>query len=412
MSRKTYPETPEEEAARINAASGDPEGITAEQVANNRRLNENLTSAFKGGGPGSLPTNPFAKFVSTVSETIKTNPEAAGLPPGPPDAAQAKADLDAKISQAAGEFGSGLNGMTSAIKNGFSDLGAQASKFNSSLADAAGLSNLAKNTSLLKADISSSLSKLTGGSLAGGITQLTGALKTAAGNLNDILSFKRGANLPSGAEVTLNQTSAIKLSPGAKDDWRVRIQAPWNIFSSPLFVRLSTTGGVVWPYLPNITLATKANYSTVETIHSNYPYYAYKNSSIDEIQISGEFSAETETDAAYWIAATTFFKTATKMFFGEGENAGNPPIVCHLYGYGASIFDRIPIVITSFSVDLKDDVNYIKCNTFGTNTWVPVLSTVSVNVVPVYSRNNLRKFNLKKYAQGDMLAGQDGIGYL
>lgn len=408
MSLKTYPETPEEEAARINAESGDPEGITAEQVANNRRLNESLTSAFTGGGSGSLPTNPFAKFVSTVQESIAKE---ASTPSAVVSNQAAKTELDAKIAQLSGGFGSGLNGMTSDLKNGFSDLGAQASKFTSSLADAAGLKSLANNTSLLKADISSSLSKLTGGSLAGGLSQLAGAARKAAGNLNDILSFKRGLNLPSGAEVIKNQGSAIKLSPGSKDDWRVRIQAPWNVFESPLFERLSTTGGVVWPYLPNITLSTKANYTNVETIHSNYPYYAYKNSSIDEIQISGEFSAETETDAAYWIAATTFFKTATKMFFGQGENAGNPPIVCHLYGYGASIFDRIPIVITSFSVDLKDDVNYVKCNTFGTNTWVPVLSTISVNVVPVYSRNGLRKFNLKEYASGKM-ADADNVGYL
>ena len=34
MARKSYPETPQEEADRINRASGDPTGITAAQVAN------------------------------------------------------------------------------------------------------------------------------------------------------------------------------------------------------------------------------------------------------------------------------------------------------------------------------------------------------------------------------------------
>jgi hypothetical protein len=42
----SFIETPEQEAARINAASGDPEGITADQVARNRQLNSSLTSAF------------------------------------------------------------------------------------------------------------------------------------------------------------------------------------------------------------------------------------------------------------------------------------------------------------------------------------------------------------------------------
>jgi hypothetical protein len=229
--------------------------------------------------------------------------------------------------------------------------------------------------------------------------------------LNNILSLKRGANLPSGAEAFARQGTAIKLSPGAKNDWRVRITCQWNIFNSPLFALLENTGGVVWPYMPNITVATKANYTTVDPTHGNYSFQTYKNSVVDDIQISGEFSCETATDAAYWIAATTFFKTATKLFFGQGEFAGNPPLVCNLTGYGASIFDKVPVIIKSFSVDLKDDVNYIRCDTFGTNTWVPVLSTITVTVSPVYNRARLRKFSLQDYAKGKT-ADPSGVGYL
>jgi hypothetical protein len=172
---------------------------------------------------------------------------------------------------------------------------------------------------------------------------------------------------------------------------------------------LQETGGVVWPYLPNITVSTKANYTQVDTIHNNYPFQAYKNSQVDEIQISGDFSCETERDAAYWISATTFFKTATKMFFGQGPNVGNPPIICILSGYGTSVFNNVPVIIKSFSVDLKDDINYINCNTYGTNTWVPVLSTISVTVTPIYNRSRLRKFNLQDYARGGLV---DGVGFI
>ena len=99
------------------------------------------------------------------------------------------------------------------------------------------------------------------------------------------------------------------------------------------------------------------------------------------------------------------------MFFGQGEFAGNPPLVCNLTGYGASIFDNVPVIIKSFTVDLKDDVNYIRCNTFGTNTWVPVVSTITVTVSPVYNRQRLRKFNLQDYSRGK-LAGSTEVGYL
>jgi len=376
-----------------------------------------------------LSINPIAQLVASVSEGItKATNEAQSQLPGVADGLS-KFNLDAKINSLSGGIGSGLNGLTGSAKGVLGQLSDQASAFGNSLPGVTALGNIGNNisstisggintlqsvagsTSNLTADISGTLNKLTGGNLAGGLQSLAGQISSAAGMLNNILSLKRGANLPKGAEAFIKQGTAIKLSPGAKNDWRVRITCQWNIFNSPLFALLENTGGVVWPYLPNITVSTKANYTTIDPTHSNYSFQTYKNSAVDDITITGEFSCETETDAAYWIAATTFFKTATKMFFGQGEFAGNPPLVCNLTGYGASVFDKVPVVIKSFSVDLKDDVNYVRCNSFGTNTWVPVMSTITVTVSPVYNRQRLRKFNLQDYARG-RTADSNGVGYL
>jgi hypothetical protein len=372
-----------------------------------------------------LSVNPLAQLITSSSQAITqaTNEAQARLPQI--GDALSKANLDATISRLSGEIGSGLNGLTAgigtgldALKNGDSNFIAGGGTTLSGLGNtiqstvAGGISTLqtvAGSTSNITADISGTLNKLTGGNLAGGLQSLAGQISSSAGMLNNFLSLRRGANLPSGGELFLKQGSPIQLQPSAKNDWRVRINAQWNIFNSPLFKLLENTGGVVWPYNPNITVSTKANYTAIDTTHSNYQFQAYKNSVVDDIQISGEFSCETETDAAYWIAATTFFKTATKMFFGEGEFAGNPPIVCNLSGYGSSIFDKVPVIVKAFSVDLKDDVNYIRCNTFGTNTWVPVLSTISVTVTPVYNRRRLRKFSLQDYSRGK---AADSVGYI
>jgi hypothetical protein len=77
------------------------------------------------------------------------------------------------------------------------------------------------------------------------------------------------------------------------------------------------------------------------------------------------------------------------------------------------VFDKVPVIIKSFSVDFKDDVNYIKCDPFnnGKYTWVPALSTITVQVAPVYSRQGLRKFNLQDYAAGKM-SGEGQVGYI
>ena len=363
----------------------------------------------------SLSINPIAKLVAQVSSSISqaTNQAQANLPAV--GDAITKANLDAKVSQLSGGLNSGLNGLSggadSLLAGAKSALNG-VSGVSSSIPGVGSLGSLKSVTgsiSNITADISGGLNKLTGGNLAGGLQSLAGSISKGAGMLNNILSLGRGANLPSGGELFLKQGTPIQLFPGTKGDWRVRITCQWNIFNSPLFKPLERTGGVVWPYNPNITISTKAEYNSISTIHSNYQMYGYKNSTVDDITISGEFTCETETDAAYWIAATTFFKTATKMFFGEGALAGNPPLVCNLTGYGSSVFDKVPVIIKSFSVDLKEDVNYINCNTFGTNTWVPVVSTISVTVAPVYNRRRQRKFNLEQYSRG---TPSSGVGYL
>ena len=421
MARKTYPETPQEEANRINAASGDPTGISAAQVANNRALNEKLTEAFGFGGsgkpssgPGSNPVAPFSQLTAAISDSFAqaTNQGQAALQSASSEISKLK--LDEKASDLSAGFKSGLNQLAGDAKNfGASAMGGNFT-VNSAVSGAVDkLRSVAGSTSNLGADISGVINKLTGGNLAGGLMKAAGSISGAAGMLNNILSLKRGINIPKGAQAFMPQGQAIQLSAGAKDDWRVCIDCQWNIFNSPLFKQLQDTGGVVWPYMPSITVSTKAEYNTIPITHGNYAQYSYKNSVVDDITISGEFSCETKSDAAYWIAATTFFKTATKMFFGQGELAGNPPIICNLTGYGSHVFDKVPVIIKSFSVDFKDDVNYIQCDPFNDQkyTWVPILSTITVVVAPVYSRQGLRKFSLQDYARGKM-SGEGQVGYI
>jgi hypothetical protein len=313
--------------------------------------------------------------------------------------------LEETVSDLAAGAKSGLSQLAGDAKNfGNSAMGGNVT-LNSAVSGAVDkLKSVAGSTSNLGADISGVINKLTGGNLAGGLLKAASSISGAAGMLNNILSLKRGINIPKGAQVFMPQGQAIQLSAGAKDDWRVRITCQWDIFNSPLFAVLQQTGGVVWPYMPSITVSTKAEYSPIPITHSNYSQYSYKNSVVDDISISGEFSCETEADAAYWIQATTFFKASTKMFFGKSTNAGNPPIICNLSGYGPGVLNSIPVIVKSFSVDLPEDVNYIKCssNNFGQATWVPILSKISVTVSPIYNRSKLRQFSLQEYASGSM----------
>ena len=369
----------------------------------------------------SLNINPIAKLVTSVNSAIVATQEVARANLPSASSSITKEELDAKISRLSGELGSGLNQASSGFEGFKSALGNPISSplGNTSLSSASdtigalqsAASGAASALNNLGGDITSTLSKLTGGNLATGIQAFAGKISTAAGILNDIVSIKRGANIPKGGELFTTTGESIQLNASTKDDWRVRLKTNWSIFNSDMFNLLRDTGGVVFPYLPEVSLATKANYTQIDPTHNNYPFQAYKNSQVDEISINGVFTAESEAEAAYWIAATTFFRTVTKMFFGTGINAGNPPPICFLSGYGASVFDNVPVVVKSFSVDFPTDVNYIKCDKFKTSTWVPIKSSISITVQPVYNRRNLRQFSLENFARGKMQS-PSGSGYL
>ena len=260
----------------------------------------------------------------------------------------------------------------------------------------------------------------------------------------------------------------------SEDDWRVRVSLATGakiFYQDPavpinnLMTPLVETNGVVWPYVPQITMTHNANYSSAALTHSNYPAHFYNNSEVADIQISGEFTVQNQEDGQYLMAAIYFFRAATKMFFGQGANVGNPPPMVFLDGYGSHYFPHVPCVITSFQHTMPSEVDYIQVpinrttleetpmtpgstnfgavnltpdeqkyvpsllqasktgtkattapnfqyNTITSSTRVPTVSTVSVTLRPVYSRKNIHeRFDLDKFAQGALLQDKDkGFG--
>jgi hypothetical protein len=224
-----------------------------------------------------------------------------------------------------------------------------------------------------------------------------------------------------------------KFASSAPKDWRVRLSIPnvdsifdtTSVFSStpsqrPILAPIIESNGFIFPYTPSVTLTHSANYSSMDPIHNNYPFAAYENSKLDKITIVGEMYCENSFDAAYWIAGVHFFRTMTKMFFGEGANAGSPPPLTKLNGYGDYVFNNVPVAVTQFSVELPKDVDYIP-SSFMVPTqlqasagvgYVPVKSVFTVTLLPMYSRESVRKFNLNDFASGKFLNPTNGRGFI
>ena len=282
------------------------------------------------------------------------------------------------------------------------------------------------------------------------------------------------AGSPATAELKGQTDNAIK-QPGIAEqtgqqasntDWRLRIslaKGAGYLYNDPtpgILQPLKVTNGVIFPYTPKIDMGYKANYSPYDLTHSNYRGYFYQNSSISDINISGHFTAQNTAQANYLLAVIHFFRSVTKMFYGQDAQRGSPPPLVFLSGLGQYQFNNHPCVVTEFTYNLPDDVDYIRAsvvnnvglnaatvsnvlnsgvaggqitgyarlaaafttpgalpavpfgspntpnNASGAPTYVPTKMDINIRLLPVQSRQQVSKqFSLKGFANGNLLRG-------
>jgi len=252
-----------------------------------------------------------------------------------------------------------------------------------------------------------------------------------------------------------------------KQDWRVRLSlAPGSTYlynntgNEGILLPLAQTKGVIFPYTPAISVAYTASYDPTELTHSNYKFFSYRASAVDSISITCDFTAQDTFEANYLLAVIHFFRSVTKMFYGQDQNPkpGTPPPLCYLTGLGAFQFDDHPLAITGFTYSLPTDVDYIRAGVpttqpgvnkapaipptgiFGaTNsrlqssglqpgalappvyftenagtrepTYVPTKIQMAITAVPIVTRNDIsNRFSLKEYGTGKLLRGSKNPG--
>lgn len=162
-------------------------------------------------------------------------------------------------------------------------------------------------------------------------------------------------------------------------DWRVRIRlAPnstylYNADDPGILAPLSSqsgSDGVIFPYTPTISTVYKANYSSYDLTHSNYRGFFYQSSMVEDINITGVFTAQDTVEAEYLLAVIHFFRSASKMFYGQDTLRGAPPPLVYLSAFGQYQYVDAPCVISQFNYNLPADVDYIRArspNQDGTN---------------------------------------------
>jgi hypothetical protein len=263
------------------------------------------------------------------------------------------------------------------------------------------------------------------------------------------------------AQANAQETNSSLAQMPRNTDWRVTLRlAPgstylYNAADAGLLQPLKVTNGVIFPYTPSISTVYKANYSSYDLTHSNYRGYFYQNSYTDAITLTASFTAQSTADASYVLAVIHFFRSVTKMFYGQDAQRGSPPPLVFLSGLGDYQFNNHPCLVSQFNYTLPPDVDYISSgspNNLGLNlqplqnlysttlnalsptvtrlasaflppgaqndipaplqsllsnpTYVPSKIDITLNLLPVQSRQQVsQQFSLKGFANGQLLKG-------
>ena len=245
-------------------------------------------------------------------------------------------------------------------------------------------------------------------------------------------------------------------------DWRVKLRLAaganylYKATEPGILEPLSVSDGVVFPYTPKINTSYSATYSATDLTHSNYKGYFYQGSSVGDVKISATFTAQDTFEANYLLAVIHFFRSVTKMFYGQDQQyRGAPPPLVFLQGLGEYQFNLHPCVVSQFDYVLPDDVDYIRARSVsvnGTNllqkrdrqtvsngsdstsagrlqgaglsaggifippppptlgidkpTYVPTKMEISITLLPIQTRAQLsQEFSLAKFANGNLVRG-------
>jgi hypothetical protein len=278
------------------------------------------------------------------------------------------------------------------------------------------------------------------------------------------------------ARATAQATASARDSwvEAQQGDWRVRLslapeagpilyRAPYEELQDSILYPLAMTDGVIFPYTPNINTTYTAAYEPTTLVHSNYKAYNYTGSYIEAVNITCDFTAQDTFEANYVLAVIHFFRSVTKMFYGQDQYVapGTPPPLCYLNGLGEFQFNMHPLVITAFNYSLPNNVNYVRASNIssgppGANrdraavrdnsnditsnrlagaiarggvplnttwpnnldgkpgtvpTYIPTAMQVQITAYPVVSRNKVsNEFSLQQYSTGKLLQGSRNPG--
>jgi len=153
------------------------------------------------------------------------------------------------------------------------------------------------------------------------------------------------------------------------------------------------SGGLIFQYTPTITETMNVKYvDSGDLVHTNEQYQVYKGTDNRKISLSNvTFTADSDENAKYMLAAIHFFRVYTLMDYGKGKT-GKPPSPMWFSAYGKLAFDRIPVLLSGANFSWPNDKDYIRVSASAIATTSPTNSrTAGTSDNPVPSIGGIAK---------------------
>ena len=152
---------------------------------------------------------------------------------------------------------------------------------------------------------------------------------------------------------------------------------------------------------PSLVESRSANYTATSLLHSPEAYNAYEGTAQREFTIDGRFFSQNAGDIEI---NNQILHVIRSLVMPDYNNTGAPPTPVKLFAYGTKNISALPCLVKTYTMNYPNDVDYVVSNQTQGDVTMPVVFTLSMNLVEQHSVTQLREFSLDDFRTGVMVA--------
>lgn len=172
---------------------------------------------------------------------------------------------------------------------------------------------------------------------------------------------------------------------------------------------LTEFASIVFTVMPIVDENRSASYDSLTPTHHPGSIQAYKTTSSRTFNINGKFISRSIDEANRTLKYLNTIRSWVMPYYGSGtaesytNKIGLPPEILRFNAYGDKNLKDIPVVLTNYSWTYPEDVDYVQAIDADNKSYpVPRVIEISLSIMESYAPNELSKFDLLAYKNGDL----------